>query len=233
MPRAESIPCSAGSCRDVSQLDRLPVRLPADPDTVRVAIVLDPVRLGEVETGQAGPLSPAVVRAFCAAGYDVATGTDIDDLGVYVTYAVKCPKVGYGLRNDTVEACSHLLEAELDHLPNLHSIVLAGETAIRTINAIARRRYGQPAVPSGSSYKIMGHEYQLGDVRLIPSYPQRGGHAVETDGPAMIAVDLRNALESAAVTRPEGLRPDHGRRGPLTRSRDHRPSPSTPGPAPR
>jgi len=231
VPRAESIHCEAGSCRDVSQSDHLQVKLPGDPELIRVVVVLDPVRLEDVEAGEDDPLSPTVAAAFLAAGYEVADRNDFDRLGVYVTSATKCPKVGYGLRNETIEACSHLLEAELDHLPNLHAIVLAGDAPIRVINAISRRRYGRPAVPRGSAYRVLGHEYQLGRIRLIPSYPPRGGHAVETDGPAMIAVDLGNALESTAPsTRPERPRPNRSSPGPGNRSRDQLATPTTPGP---
>jgi hypothetical protein len=229
VPQQQPAHCSSWLCRDVSQLDHLPVTLPDDPAAVRVAVVLDPIRRGDVEAESTDPLSPAVAKAFCAAGYDVTSRADLERLGVYVTYATKCPKVGFGLSAETVEACSHLLEAEIDRLPNLHSMVLAGETAIRSINAIAQRRYNQPAIPRGSAYKIMGHEYRLGDILLIPSYPQQGGHAVETDTSAMIAVDLQNAVESAtAPTRPQTPRPDRG--AVQTRPADHRTAPSAPGP---
>lgn len=231
LSRAESIHCEAWSCRDVSQSKHLPVKLPVDAEAIRVVVVLDPVRLDDVEAGEDDPLSPTVAAAFLAAGYDVTDRDDFDRLGVYVTGATKCPKVGYGLRNETIGACSHLLEAELDRFPNLHAIVLAGDAPIRAINAISYRRYGQPAVPRGPAYKVMGHEYQLGRIRLIPSYPPRGGHAVETDGLAMIAVDLSNALESAPPsTRPERPRPNRSSPSAGSRSRDQFASPTTPGP---
>jgi uracil-DNA glycosylase len=175
--------------------------LPAGRDHIRVVVVSaapgpDPV------TPSASYAHPAVrselLAAFRNAGYDVQSLDDIDKLGVYCTTAVKCPKVGYGLKSETVTNCSFLLEAELDRFPNLKSIVLMGNTAIRAINTIATRRLGHSVIPSGSAYKVKGHEYGYGDITLFPSYTASGHDpSVDRKHQEVIAIDLRNALEIA------------------------------------
>jgi uracil-DNA glycosylase len=150
------------------------------------------------------------VAAFRSAGFDVQTTDDIRNLGVYVTTAVKCPKLGFGVKQETVDACSHILEAEIGMFPNVKSILLMGNTAIRAINAIAARRLGAPVIPSGSAYKVKGHEYAFGEISLFPSYPASGRNlSVEGNQQDVIAVDIRNAIEVAGgpISRPHRTRP--------------------------
>jgi hypothetical protein len=150
------------------------------------------------------------ISAFRAAGYDVSSAADIRSLGVYVTTAVKCPKIGFGLKAETIANCSRLLEAELAMFPNVKAILLMGNSAIKAINEIAVRQLGAPAIPTGSAYKVKGHEYYLGEVSLFPSYPASGRNlSVEGDRTEVIAVDIRNAIEVAGgpATRPHRTGP--------------------------
>jgi uracil-DNA glycosylase len=154
------------------------------------------------------------INAFRSAGYDVSSLEDINTLGVYVTTAVKCPKIGFGLKQETVEACSYKLEKEIYTFPNVRSILLMGNTAIRAINAIATRRFGAPVIPNGSAYKVKGYEYPFGDIRLFPSYPESGRNlSVDGNQQDVIAVDIRNALEVAGgpVGRAHSTRPKRGK----------------------
>lgn len=205
--------CINFPCNDVRHAGNVRPDPPARRDHIRVIMIsaappIDPegdvVKYGE-------PFARAeTVAAFCSAGYEVSTIEDIRNLGVYVTTAVKCPKLGFGLKQETVEACSHLLEAELDMFPNVKSILLMGDTAIRAINAIAMRCFGAPAIPAGSAYKVKGHEYPFGDISLFPSYPASGRNlSIEGNKQDVIAVDIRNAIEVAGgpVTRPHRSRP--------------------------
>lgn len=162
------------------------------------------------------------IDAFRSAGYNVSSLDDISRLGVYVTTAVKCPKIGFGVKQETVEACSFRLEAELDALPNVRAILLMGNTAIRAINVIARRKFGAPAIPTGSAYKVKGHEYPFGSISLFPSYPESGRTlSVEGNKQDVIAVDIRNAIAVAGgpANRPHSTRPrreQHAPRGSQT-----------------
>ena len=108
--------------------------------------------------------------------------------------------------------------------PNVRSILLMGNTAIKAINEIAVRKLGEPAIPTGPAYKVKGHEYSLGDISLFPSYPETGQNlSVEGDRDEVIAVDIRNAIEVAAgnVTRSHRTGPQRERhRSPGSRPRE-------------
>jgi hypothetical protein len=206
--------CSAFPCADVRHAGNVQPDLPSHAENIRVVMIsTTPSPDGaNPATDYADPVVRAeTLAAFRAAGYDVRTVEDIRSLGVYVTTAIKCPKLGYGIKPETIANCSVLLETELAMFPNVKSILLMGNTAIKAINEIAVRRYGTPAIPTGSSYKVKGHEYRLGDVSLFPSYPESGRNlSVEGDRNEVIAVDIRNAIEVAG--------------GPATRSHQIEPS---------
>jgi uracil-DNA glycosylase len=205
--------CVDFPCVDVRHAGHIRPELPARLDHIRVMMVAaaPPADRTESVDPSADPLiRQETLDAFRAAGYDVANVDDIRKLGVYVTTAVKCPKLGFGLKPETVAACSHMLETEIGIFPNLRSILLMGNTAIKAINEIAERQYGAAAIPTGSAYKVKAHEYHLGEISLFPSYPESGRNlSVEGDRNEVIAVDIRNAIEVAG--------------GPVTRSHQTRP----------
>ena len=203
--------CIDFPCTDVRHEGYVQPVLPPRRDKIRVVMIAaTPLASGTDAADLDDPLvRTATLDAFNAAGYDVETIEDIRRLGVYVTTAVKCPKIGYGLQPQTVASCSRLLEGELAMFPNVKSILLMGNTAIRAINEIAVRKYGAPAIPTGSAYKVKSHEYHFGDISLFPSYPASGRNlSVEGDRTEIIAVDIRNAIEVAGgpATRPHRTR---------------------------
>ncbi len=205
-------------CTDVRHVGFVATTLPDDRDRIRVIMISAAPPPTESSTQRVS--HQHTIDAFRSAGYDVSSLDDINALGVYVTTAVKCPKIGFGLKQETVEACSHKLEKEIVAFPNVKSILLMGNTAIRAINEIAIRRFGAPAIPNGSAYKVKGHEYPFGEISLFPSYPESGRNlSVEGNRQDVIAVDIRNALEVASepIGRAHSTRPKRGKhtsRGP-------------------
>jgi len=79
------------------------------------------------------------VQAFQEAGAAVPCIQDILDLEVYLTSAVKCGKIGYGIKSGPIRECSHILERELALFPNLQAYLLMGDVAIKALNYIAQR----------------------------------------------------------------------------------------------
>jgi uracil-DNA glycosylase len=135
------------------------------------------------------------VLAFQDAGADVSSIQDILDLGVYLTTAVKCGKVGYGIKAGPIKTCSLILEQELALLPNLKAVLLMGDVAIKAVNYIAHRAGQARVIPAGSTYKIRGPAYHWGNVRAFPSYLQAGpSFFIEKSKRKMIAEDLAAAL---------------------------------------
>jgi hypothetical protein len=208
--------CIEFPCRDVRHEANVRPDLPARRDQIRVIMIsAAPPADVSATVGYDDPMVRAeTIAAFRSAGYDIYSIEDIRRLGVYVTTAVKCPKAGFGLRPDTITSCSVYLEAELDMFPNVRSILLMGNTAIKAINQIALRRTGEPAIPTGSAYSVKSREYHLGDISLFPSYPTSGKNlSVEGDRQDVIAVDIRNAIEvaHATPTRPHRTGPQRER----------------------
>jgi uracil-DNA glycosylase len=136
------------------------------------------------------------VQAFRDAGVEVSSIGDILEMGVYLTTAVKCGKTGYGLKADTIEACSKILEQELALFPQVQVFLLMGDVAIRAVNYIARRAGEDRVIPAGSTYKIRGGIYQFRGRRAFPSYLQAGpSFFIEKSKRRMIAEDIAAALE--------------------------------------
>jgi len=170
---------------------------------------LDPELIDLVMVSEAAPSSPrdwfyagsdalfaqTTVQAFRDAGEDVSTLSDVLDLGVYLTTAVKCGKTGYGISTQTVKRCSGLLEVELGLFPSASVLLLMGDVAIKAVNAIARRNGEPRVIPSGPTYKLRGGEYSFRGMKVFPSYLQAGpAFFIEKRKREMIAEDIAAAL---------------------------------------
>ena len=120
---------------------------------------------------------------------------DILDLGVYLTTAVKCGKMGYGIETSTIKECSHILEQELALFPNATVWLLMGDVAIKAVNEIAKRAGEKRVIPAAPTYKIRGGEFSFQGKRVLPSYLQAGpSFFIEKSKRKMIAEDIAAAL---------------------------------------
>jgi len=136
------------------------------------------------------------VQAFNDAGIEVSSIPDILNLGVYLTTAVKCGKTGYGIKTNTINECSLILEKELALFPDVKVLMLMGDVAIKAINDIARRAGEGRVIPAGSTYKIRGQEYLFRGRRAFPSYLQAGpSFFIEKSKRKMIAEDIKEAMK--------------------------------------
>jgi len=136
------------------------------------------------------------LQAFKDAGADVTSLQDILDLGVYITTAVKCGKTRYAISNNTMKNCSRMLEQELALFANVKAFMLMGDVAIKMMNNIWKKQTGKKVIPTGSTYKIRGQAYYLGDMRVFPSYTPAGKNfLIEKSKRRMVAEDIREALK--------------------------------------
>lgn len=136
-----------------------------------------------------------LLAAFQSGGAEIVSVEDLVDLGVYLTVAVKTPKVTSAISTASINEHAPLLAAELDALPNVRVVVLMGDVAIKAMNAVARQRRQGRVIPPGSTYKLRHGEYRYGDVRILPSYlPTGKSYLIERSKREMIAEDLRLAL---------------------------------------
>jgi len=198
MRTIQTMLCPDLSCADV-QSDRFSARgIWVDPNAVSVILVSEAVPASPDDDYGGGPaslFSRTTILAFQDAGAPVESISDILKLGVYLTSAVKCPKLGYGLKPATIDACSRLLEHELAPFKNAKAILLMGDVAIRALNGIARRAGEPRVIPADSTYKLRGQAFHFRGMRVFPSYLQAGpSFFIERSKRRMIAEDIAAAL---------------------------------------
>jgi uracil-DNA glycosylase len=193
-----SVKCESFPCQDVRHGRHLVPDIELDPHTISVVLISEaaPSETSDYYYAAGDPLfAQTTVQAFQDAGADVSSVQDILDLGVYLTTAVKCGKVDYGLKAATIKRCSQLLEQELALFPNVNAYLLMGDVAIRAVNYIAQRAGDARVIPPGSTYKIRGRPYRFRGVRAFPSYTQAGpSFFIEKSKRRMIAEDIAAAL---------------------------------------
>jgi hypothetical protein len=192
------IRCELFPCLDVNHDNYILPDVEIDADRVRMIMISEasPADVSDYYYAAGNPLyQETTVQAFKAAGVKVSSIEEILDLGIYLTTAVKCGKTVYGIKATTINECSKILEAELNHFPKVKVLMLMGDTAIKALNYIAKRSGEPRVIPAGSTYKIRGREFTYQAIRVFPSYVQAGpSFFIEKSKRRMIAEDISNAL---------------------------------------
>jgi uracil-DNA glycosylase len=197
------VKCSDFPCVDVRQECYVVPGIDLDPAGVSLVLISEaaPAAASDYYYAAGDPLfQQTTVQAFRDAGAEVSSIQDILGLGVYLTTAVKCGKMGYSIKAGTVKACSLLLEQEIALFPNVQAFLLMGDVAIQAMNAIALRAGEGRVIPAGSTYKIRGEQYSFRGRRAFPSYLQAGpSFFIEKSKRQMIAEDIAAALRLIAA----------------------------------
>lgn len=195
---SQRIQCDHLSCPDVNHDGYVVPKIEVKPAEVSIVLISEaaPVEAGDYYYARGHPLfEETTVQAFNDAGARVSSIRDILALGVYLTTAVKCAKESYGIKTGTVKACSLLLERELALFPNARVLLLMGDVAIQSLNAIAVRAGEPRVIPAGSTYRLRGPRYEFRGMRVLPSYLQAGpSFFIEKSKRKMIAEDIAAAL---------------------------------------
>lgn len=190
--------CKEFLCADVSHAGYVLPDIDVKPDNISIILISEaaPADPGDYYYAEGNPLfQQTTVEAFHDAGVNVSSIQDILDLGVYLTTAVKCGKIGYAIGTATIRECSLILEKEMALFPNVKAYLLMGDVAIKAINYIAKRSGEGRVIPAGSTYKIRGQEYFFRGKRAFPSYLQAGpSFFIEKSKRRMIAEDIASAL---------------------------------------
>jgi uracil-DNA glycosylase len=190
--------CKEFPCTDVKHECYIVPDVDVNPDDVSIIMISEaaPADPADYYYAKDNPLfAQTTVQAFQDAGADVSSLQDILDLGVHLTTAVKCGKIGYGIKAGTIKECSLILEKELALFPNVQAFMLMGDVAIKAINYIAKQAGEGRVIPAGSTYKIRGQEYFFRGRRAFPSYLQAGpSFFIEKSKRRMIAEDIAAAL---------------------------------------
>lgn len=198
MRMSECVRCLNFPCDDVNHQNYVVPDVDVQPQKVSIILISEaaPANLADYYYADGDPLfEQTTVQAFNDAGASVTSMHDILDLGVYLTTAVKCGKTGYGIKANTIQECSLILEQELALFPHVEVFLLMGDVAIKAVNAIARRAGEGRVIPSGSTYKIRGQEYYFRGQRAFPSYLQAGpSFFIEKVKRKVIAEDIAAAI---------------------------------------
>jgi len=201
MRPSDHIGCSEFPCEDVVYDRYLVAGVDLDPGSISMVMISEaaPPDPADYYYASGDPLfQQTTVQAFQDAGASVTSIQDLLAGGVYLTTAVKCGKVGYGLKAATIGACSYILEEELALFPNVRVYMLMGDVAIKAVNTIARRAGEPRVIPAGSTYKIRGQPFSWRGRRVFPSYLQAGpSFFIEKSKRKMIAEDIAAALSLA------------------------------------
>jgi uracil-DNA glycosylase len=170
----------------------------AKKDVIRLILISEalPQNINDYFDGKG---EPAFIKntnvIFNSFGYDFKTYKDYLDHGIYLTTAIKCIKKDYGVGAETIKNCSVHLEKELDAFKNIKVIMLMGDFAIKSMNYLWKRKFGEKIIPAGSTYKIRHGVYESNGIRFFPSYTQTGdSFGLEKSKVKMIREDVAQAL---------------------------------------
>lgn len=197
----KSVKCPDFPCSDVNKdFHRVP-DVEVKPEAISIVMISEapPEDSSDYFYAKGNPFYlQTTVQAFNDAGFRVSSMKDILRLGVYVTTAIKCAKTTYAISSETIDNCSiRILEKEIGLFPKAKAVLLMGDTAIKAMNSIAKRKEGKRIIPSGSTYKIRKDKYFYERFRVFPSYLQTGkSYLIEKSKRKMIAEDINTALES-------------------------------------
>ncbi len=195
---SDCVRCNEFPCSDVRHDCYLIPDVEVQPESISVLLISEaaPAQSKDHYYAKGDSLfQQTTVQAFKDAGAKVSSISDILELGVYLTTAVKCGKTGYGIKAATIKQCSLLLEQEIDLLPQVQVLLLMGDVAIKSLNYIGVRAGAGRAIPKGSTYKIRGDRHHFQGRRAFPSYLQAGASFfIEKSKRKMIAADIAAAL---------------------------------------
>jgi uracil-DNA glycosylase len=198
MRTSECVACTRFPCADVRHECYVVPDIDIKPENTSIVMISEAAPAERRDYYYAAGESlfqQTTVQAFRDAGAPVSSIQDILDLGVYLTTAVKCGKIGYGIGTGTVQECSLILEQELALFPKVRVLMLMGDVAIKAVNAIARRAGEPRVIPAGSTYKLRGQGYSFRGTHVFPSYLQAGpSFFIEKSKRAMIAEDIAAAV---------------------------------------
>lgn len=190
--------CENFPCSDVNQASYIIPNIEIDPEKIRIIMISEasPPNLDDYFYAAGNPAYlQTTLQAFHDAGQHVNSMGEIIQLGIYMTTALKCGKIGYSVSAKSIQNCSYLLEKEIALFANIQAFLLMGDVAIKIMNTITKRKTGQKVIPNGSTYKIRKNQFFYDGKRAFPSYLQTGkNYLIEKSKRKMIAEDIAAAL---------------------------------------
>lgn len=147
------------------------------PETIRAIMINEVVPLHSEDDfygKQDAAYMSTTIQLFRKAGIEVGSVQDILNKVIYITNAVKTPKTGYAVSQESIEESLLYLERELALFPNVKVIMLMGDVAKKAFNMIGKKAIKKNVIPSVSTYKLRNTEISYNGVRILPSYIMTG-----------------------------------------------------------
>ncbi|HRZ18777.1 MAG TPA: uracil-DNA glycosylase family protein [Methanofastidiosum sp.] len=190
--------CKNFPCKDINNNSYLIPDLDLNPDKIKIVMISEVPPIDSKDYFYSNAKSfymETTKQAFNESGYLVNSIQDILNLGVYITTAVKCGKIGSSISIDTIKECSFILEEELNLFSNAKAYMLMGDVAIKSFNYISKRKTNEATIPKGSTYKLRNQSFYYQNIRIFPSYIITGKNfLIEKSKRKMIAEDIKNAF---------------------------------------
>ncbi len=122
MKSSEYIECKDFPCSDINKRGYLVPAVDIQPEKIKTVMISEAPpedRKDYFYEAEESFYLKTTLQAFNDAGVSVSSMQEILDLGFYLTTAVKCAKIQYGVSAVTIKNCSFMLEKELALFPNL------------------------------------------------------------------------------------------------------------------
>lgn len=191
--------CDHLSCSGINSSGFLASSIDIDPGKIKILMISEvPPEKKEdyFYSSDKSDYMKTTIQAFKDSGIRIDGINDLIDLGVYVTTAVKCPKLQYRISAKTIKKCSEILEKEVDYFSNVQVYLLMGDVAIKAMNYIWKRKIDKIIIPNESTYKIRNRDYYYKERKVIPSYLQTGkNYLIEKTKRKMISEDIKKAFD--------------------------------------
>ena len=199
MNSSNNLYCLNFPCNDIEKNAFQIPNLDLNPDKIKIVMISEvpPLDPKDYFYSSGNPFYMETTKqAFNDAGYPINSIHDILNLGVYITTAVKCAKIGSSISTDTIKECSFILEEELKLFPNVKVYILLGDVAIKSFNYISKRNTNKSTIPNGSTYKLRNQSFYYCDIRIFPSYILTGKNfLIEKSKRKMLSEDIKNAFK--------------------------------------
>ena len=131
------------------------------------------------------------VPYFINSGYCVDSVSDVLDLGIYMTSAIKNEKAGKNDETSAITTHMPLLWHEISLFKNLKAVILAGHMSIKTFNFLAKWKTGKSLIPGNTLSRMRQKEYAFKGIRIIPSYKMIMNFVPESERGGAVCSDLK------------------------------------------
>ena len=180
------------------------------PDIQLNNIELDPLSIHALLINEVVPTDPmqdfygyadadyltTTFALFEAAGFPITDVQQLLERGIYITNAVKTPKVSTSISNDELNRSLPYLEKEIALFPNVRVIMLMGDVSKKAFNMITKKITKKNVIPAMSTYKLRDSEFYFNDVRIIPSYIMTGANIlIEKSKFQMASEDIQTMMK--------------------------------------